>query len=109
MSGAVPSRADVEQASTRIGSGVRRTPVVEVDPGELDLPADSRGGRLVLKLELLQHAGSFKARGALNNVLSLAPGTQGVCAASGGNHGAAVAWAASRAGQIGRASCRERV
>ena len=98
MSGAVPSRADVEQAAVRIGSGVRSTPVVELDPAELDPPAETPGGRLVLKLELLQHTGSFKARGALNNVLSLAPGTEGVCAASGGNHGAAVAWAASRAG-----------
>jgi threonine dehydratase len=97
VTGPVLSRTDVEQAAARIGSGVRRTPVVELDPSELDLPAGSRG-RLVLKLELLQHTGSFKARGALNNVLSVAPGTEGVCAASGGNHGAAVAWAASRAG-----------
>ncbi|MGN6578236.1 MAG: serine/threonine dehydratase [Nocardioides sp.] len=97
MTGAVPSRTDVEQAAARIGSGVRRTPVVELDPSELDVPGGARG-RLLLKLELLQHTGSFKARGALNNVLSLDTGTEGVCAASGGNHGAAVAWAASRAG-----------
>ena len=98
MTGAVPSRADVEQAAVRIGSGVRRTPVVGLDAAELGLPGSGPAGRLVLKLELLQHTGSFKARGALNNVMSLAAGTQGVCAASGGNHGAAVAWAASRAG-----------
>jgi threonine dehydratase len=98
VTGTIPSRNDVEEAAARIGSGVRRTPVVELDPSELDLTTGSHGGRLLLKLELLQHTGSFKARGALNNVLSLAPGTEGVCAASGGNHGAAVAWAASRAG-----------
>jgi threonine dehydratase len=98
VNGAVPSRIDVEEAAARIGSGVRRTPVIELDPSELEPAATARRGRLVLKLELLQHTGSFKARGALNNVLALAPGTRGVCAASGGNHGAAVAWAASRAG-----------
>ncbi len=97
MTGSVPSRAEVEAAAVRIGTGVRRTPVVELDAAELDLPVGP-AGRLVLKLELLQHTGSFKARGALNNVLSLPAGAQGVCAASGGNHGAAVAWAASRAG-----------
>ncbi len=97
MTSAVPSGADVEEAAARIGAGVRRTPVIELDATELSLgPAPA--GRLVLKLELLQHTGSFKARGALNNVLSLGPGSDGVCAASGGNHGAAVAWAASRAG-----------
>ncbi|MGH3425502.1 MAG: pyridoxal-phosphate dependent enzyme, partial [Nocardioidaceae bacterium] len=50
------------------------------------------------KLELTQHSGSFKARGALNSVMSLPEGTTGVVAASGGNHGAALAWAAVRAG-----------
>jgi threonine dehydratase len=98
VTGAIPSRDDIEEAAARIGSGVRRTPVVELDPSELELPTGSHGSRLLLKLELLQHTGSFKARGALNNVLSLARGPEGVCAASGGNHGAAVAWAASRAG-----------
>lgn len=55
-------------------------------------------GRVLLKLELTQHTGSFKARGALNSVLTLPEGTAGVVAASGGNHGAALAWAASIAG-----------
>jgi threonine dehydratase len=89
-----PSRADVEAAYERIRSGIRRTPVLDVG----GLPGVD--ARVVLKLELLQHSGSFKARGALNNVLSLAErdGVDGVCAASGGNHAGAVAWAARRAG-----------
>jgi threonine dehydratase len=53
---------------------------------------------LSLKLELLQHAGSFKARGAFNTLLSVPVGEAGVAAASGGNHGAAVAYAANRLG-----------
>ncbi len=89
----VPSRADVEAAASRIGGGVRRTPVLAIDLREHGVSAD-----VILKLELTQHSGSFKARGALNSVLSLPPDTPGVCAASGGNHAAAVAWAARRAG-----------
>ncbi|WP_206053780.1 serine/threonine dehydratase [Nocardioides iriomotensis] len=89
----LPGRADVEAARDLVGPAVRRTPVVEVAGDELGVM-----GRVVLKLELLQHAGSFKARGAMNNVLSLHEGVEGVAAASGGNHGAAVAWAARRAG-----------
>lgn len=85
-------RAAVEAARVRVEGHVRRTPVLEL-AGEPDLP-----GRVLLKLELTQHTGSFKARGALNNVLSLPPGTDRVCAASGGNHAAAVAWAAREAG-----------
>jgi threonine dehydratase len=96
MSGVrLPSRADVEAAAARLGSGVRRTPVLEIDGAELGV-----AGRVVLKLELTQHTGSFKARGALHNVLTLPDGVGGVTAASGGNHGAAVAWAASRAGLV---------
>lgn len=91
----LPGRRDVEAARERIGSTVRRTPVLEVDGAELGV-----AGRVVLKLELLQHGGSFKARGAMNNVLSLPPGTGGVAAASGGNHGVAVAWAAASAGLV---------
>lgn len=89
----LPAREDVEAARELIGSAVRRTPVVEVAGDELGVD-----GRVFLKLELLQHTGSFKARGAMNNVRSLPDGTAGVAAASGGNHGAAVAWAAARAG-----------
>lgn len=89
----LPARADIDEAAARIRAGIRRTPVLELDGAEVGV-----AGRVVLKLELLQHTGSFKARGALNNVLTLSAGATGVCAASGGNHGAAVAWAASRAG-----------
>lgn len=89
----VPTRADVEVAAFRLGAAVRRTPVLELDLREQGVDADVR-----LKLELTQHTGSFKARGALNSVLSLPAHATGVCAASGGNHAAAVAWAARRAG-----------
>lgn len=73
---------------------VRSTPVVRIDRSELDLPP----GPLVLKLEHLQHAGSFKTRGAFAHLLLRAVPSSGVVAASGGNHGAAVAYAAARVG-----------
>lgn len=88
-----PSRADVEAAAARVGAVIRRTPVLVLRPEDTGLDAT-----VAVKLELMQHSGSFKARGALNSVLSLPPGVEGVCAASGGNHAAAVAWAARRAG-----------
>ena len=74
---------------------IRRTPVVEVDGGEFGLP----GHTLTLKLELLQHSGSFKARGAFANLLTRNVPAAGVVAASGGNHGAAVAYAAMKLGK----------
>jgi threonine dehydratase len=93
----VISRDDVEAARRRIARDVRRTPVTVVAAGDL-VP----GVRVALKLEQLQHTGSFKARGALNRVLSAAErgelGPAGVVAASGGNAGLAVAYAASRQG-----------
>ena len=73
---------------------VRRTPVLEVDGRELGVGA----ARLVFKLELLQHTGSFKPRGAFSNLLSRDVPAAGVVAASGGNHGAAVAYAAAKLG-----------
>ena len=69
---------------------VRRTPILELDPGRLGLGTFA----LHAKLELLQHAGSFKARGAFANLLAREIPAAGVVAASGGNHGAAVAYAA---------------
>jgi threonine dehydratase len=69
---------------------VRRTPVVTVDLADFGLAA----GPLTLKLEQLQHSGSFKARGAFANLLLRDIPPAGVVAASGGNHGAAVAYAA---------------
>ncbi|MUH49694.1 MAG: pyridoxal-phosphate dependent enzyme [Actinobacteria bacterium] len=81
----------------RIGGHVRRTPVIATRAGELGLTYG-----VTLKLELLQYAGSFKTRGAFNRVLSAAAqggiGSAGVIAASGGNHGAALAFVA---GQLG--------
>ncbi|HLK66328.1 MAG TPA: threonine/serine dehydratase [Bryobacteraceae bacterium] len=74
---------------------IRRTPVVEAEGGDFGLD----GVKLSLKLELLQHSGSFKARGALTNLLSREIPAGGVVAASGGNHGAAVAFAARKVGQ----------
>jgi threonine dehydratase len=71
---------------------IRRTPVLEAAGGDFGLPMR----RLVLKLELMQHAGSFKTRGAFTNLLTREPPHAGVAAASGGNHGAAVAYAAMR-------------
>jgi threonine dehydratase len=73
---------------------IRRTPVVEVDASAFGLAA----GRLQFKLELLQCSGSFKARGAFANLLLRDVPKAGVIAASGGNHGAAVAYAAHRLG-----------
>ena len=92
-----PSRNDIAAAAARIAGHVRHTPVMWLDPGDLGL-----GFPLALKLELLQHAGSFKPRGAFNRVLSAqeagALPAAGVIAASGGNHGAAVAYAARALG-----------
>jgi len=73
---------------------VRHTPILHVDLA--DFGAESRP--LALKLECLQHSGSFKARGAFANLLTQPVPASGVVAASGGNHGAAVAYAAMRLG-----------
>jgi threonine dehydratase len=75
-----------------IGPHIRRTPIVEVDGADFGLETP----RLILKLESLQHAGSFKARGAFTNLLTRSVPAAGVVAASGGNHGAAVAYAAMK-------------
>ena len=82
------ARDDIHRVYDMIRPYVRRTPVVQ-----LDLP-----GPVTLKLEQLQCAGSFKARGAFTNLLLRDMPPAGVAAASGGNHGAAVAYAAHRLG-----------
>jgi threonine dehydratase len=87
------TREDIEQAALRIAPYVRETPVLTLEDGAFGLP-----GRLLLKLEFAQHSGSFKPRGAFNRLLSAAVPAAGVIAASGGNHGAAVAFAARRLG-----------
>jgi len=89
MSAAI-SRTDIECVHTLIAPYIRRTPVVDVDGADLGLP----GYRITLKLELTQRAGSFKARGAFTNLLTRQIPSAGVVAASRGNHGAAVAYAA---------------
>jgi threonine dehydratase len=73
---------------------IRHTPMVEVDSADFGLDI----GTLQLKLELLQHSGSFKVRGAFVNLLVRKGAAEGVVAASGGNHGAAVAYAAMKLG-----------
>jgi threonine dehydratase len=73
---------------------IRRTPTIAVDAGDFGLAS----ARLVFKLEFLQHTGSFKPRGAFANLLTRTAPAAGVVAASGGNHGAAVAFAAMRLG-----------
>ena len=84
-----------QQCEKIIRPYIRRTPVIEVD-GQRVRPS---AGALTLKLELLQHSGSFKARGAFTNLLTRDVPEAGVVAASGGNHGAAVAYAAMRLGK----------
>jgi len=82
----------IERCERLIRPYIRRTPVMTLDRSELGLPV----GPLTIKLELLQHSGSFKARGAFTNLLTREIPKAGVVAASGGNHGAAVAYAAMR-------------
>jgi threonine dehydratase len=86
------SPEEIRATYSLIAPYVRRTPVVEVDSADFGVDA----GTLSLKLEFLQHAGSFKARGAFTNLLTREIPPAGVVAASGGNHGAAVAFAAMK-------------
>jgi threonine dehydratase len=82
------TRATISEAATRIAPFIRRTPVMDVTLPGIDKP-------VCLKLELFQHTGSFKPRGAFTNLVGAKIPKAGVAAASGGNHGAAVAYAAS--------------
>ena len=92
------NRESITKTERRIRPYIRRTPVIEADPGDFGL----RGSPLQFKLELLQHGGSFKARGAFANLLGREVPKAGVVAASGGNHGVAVAFAAQRLGKAAR-------
>ncbi|MBL8708585.1 MAG: threonine/serine dehydratase [Rhodospirillaceae bacterium] len=85
--------AEIEAAARLLHGHVRRTPILPLEMGALGCHA-----QLTLKLESLQHSGSFKARGAFHSLLSLPVPRAGVIAASGGNHGAAVAFAAQALG-----------
>lgn len=87
-------RAGIEAVAEVIRPYIRQTPVMALDGSEFGLDP----GSITLKLELLQHSGSFKARGAFANLLTRSIPEAGVVAASGGNHGAAVAYAASKLG-----------
>jgi len=82
---------EIEQAATRIAPYARRTPVLQAQ-----LPGIEQA--VEIKLEQMQHTGSFKARGAFNTLLSGPVPEAGLVAASGGNHGAAVAYAAGKLG-----------
>ncbi|WP_460449820.1 threonine/serine dehydratase [Alsobacter sp. SYSU BS001988] len=82
--------AAIHTAYDRIRPHVRRTPLMRAD--------GIAGADVTFKLELTQHAGSFKTRGAFNNLLSRTAPAAGVAAASGGNHGIATALAAQRLG-----------
>ena len=90
----VVDRAAIRDTAGLIAPHIRLTPVLTLDRADFGLPA----GPLVLKLELFQHAGSFKTRGAFTNLLARKVPAAGVVAASGGNHGAAVAYAAQQLG-----------
>jgi len=92
------TRERIIAAHQLIKPHIRRTPVVEV--GSADFGLDPM--HLIFKLELLQHSGSFKARGAFSNLLSRTIPAAGVVAASGGNHGVAVAFAAMKLGKPAR-------
>lgn len=95
------TRESIAAAHHAIRGYVRRTPTLDVSLADLDATVGKDLPPVVLKLELLQHAGSFKARGAFANLVDLpmrAVRSAGVTAASGGNHGAAVAFAAQRLG-----------
>jgi threonine dehydratase len=87
-------QAEITAAAGRIAPHIRRTPVVTLDLPDVD-PVE-------VKLEQLQHTGSFKPRGAFNTLLSQPVPPSGVVAASGGNHGAAVAYAARQLGHAAR-------
>ena len=86
-------KALIAKAHSEIEEYIRKTPVITLPEGAFGIEA-----HLTLKLELMQHSGSFKARGAFNRILQNTVPPSGVIAASGGNHGGAVAYAARRLG-----------
>lgn len=95
MAGTSPiTREAIAATEAVIRPYIRRTPLLRADLADFGLPS----GSLTFKLEMLQHSGAFKARGAFANLLLRTPPAAGVVAASGGNHGVAVAYAAQRLG-----------
>lgn len=89
------SRTQIQAKEPLVRPYIRRTPVLEVDGADFGLDSIT----IVFKLELFQHSGSFKARGAFMNMLTREVPEVGVVAASGGNHGAAVAFTAMKLGR----------
>jgi len=89
------TRARIQATEPIIRPHIRRTPILEVDGADFGLDSI----KITFKLELFQHAGSFKARGAFTNILTREVPSAGVVAASGGNHGVAVAFAAMKLGK----------
>jgi threonine dehydratase len=89
------TRESILETARLLRPHVRRTPVIELSGADFGLPPC----HLHLKLELMQHSGSFKVRGAFGHLLTRTVPAAGVVAASGGNHGAAVAFAAHRLGK----------
>ena len=89
------SRERIQATERVIRPHIRRTPILEVDAADFGLDSI----KITFKLELFQHAGSFKARGAFTNMLTRDVPAVGVVAASGGNHGVAVAFAAMKLGK----------
>ncbi len=89
------TRQRITETAALLRPYIRRTPVIEVDAADFGLPS----ARISFKLELLQHTGSFKPRGAFANLLTREIPSAGIVAASGGNHGVAVAYAAMKLGK----------
>src|SRR6185295_9166600 len=98
MDSSLIDRESIARTYGMIRPLIRRTPTLEIDGADCGLGSC----RATLKLELLQHAGSFKARGAFANLVLRDVPQAGVVAASGGNHGVAVAYAAKRLGKPAR-------
>jgi threonine dehydratase len=92
------TREAIAKTYERIRLRIRQTPILDAQAGDFG----ASGGKWTLKLELTQYSGSFKARGAFANLLTRNVPKVGVAAASGGNHGAAVAYAAMRLGHKAR-------
>jgi len=90
-----PSLQDIQAVAAKLNCHVQHTPTINYAGAPLDGHANTE---IFIKLELFQHAGSFKARGALNTIMSLTDSSQGVTAFSAGNHAIAVAYAAKQCG-----------
>jgi threonine dehydratase len=99
------NRALIKKNYKLIQPHIRRTPVIEIEAADFGLKSSGKrldSSKIVFKLELFQHAGSFKARGAFTNLLTRKVPPAGVVAASGGNHGVAVAFAAMKLGKLAK-------